>query len=285
MKKYVIFSVGILLSTLVLIACKKDPTTVTVPASNLTNVMYGNDVKQVMDVYLPENRSVDSTKVFVFIHGGGWVAGDKSDFNALYPYFKAELPDYAFISMSYRLCDTNANTNLFPTQENDVIAALDFIESKLTEWKVSDKVVLCGASAGGHLSLLHGYKNNNDHFVKAIVNYFGPTHMDSIYPYSQFTMSLLDEVLGGTPAEQPILYFNSSPANFVNANSIPTITFHGTNDIVVPIQQAYLLHQTLQNAGVVNEAKYYQGDGHGFSISNTLNSIERTRDFLEIVNP
>jgi len=285
MKKYLLVSLGVLLSCLVLIACHKEPTNVTVPASNLTNVMYGNDVKQVMDVYLPANRSVDSTKVFVFIHGGGWISGDKSDFNALYPYFKDKLPDYAFISISYRLCDTTNNTNLFPTQENDVNAAIDFIHSKLTEWKVSDKVVLCGASAGGHLSLLHGYKNNNDHFVKAIVNYFGPTNMDSIYPYSAFTTSLLDEVLGGSPLQQPTSYFNASPTNFVNATSVPTISFHGTNDIVVPVQQAYLLHQTLQTAGVINQAKYYQGDGHGFSILNTLNSIDRTKDFLELVNP
>jgi len=280
--KNIVFSFTIIF---LLLSCKKDPVNVTVPASNLTNVMYGNDVKQVMDIYLPANRSADSTKVFVFIHGGAWISGDKSDFNALYPYFKDKMPNYAYISMSYRLCDTASNTNLFPTQEMDVIAALDFIESKLTEWKVSDKVVVCGASAGGHLAMLQAYKHNNDHFVKAVVNYFGPSDLETLHPSSQFATDVLNGVINGTPAQEPAMYQNSSPINFINATTVPTLTFHGTADVIVPVQQSYTLHDVLVNAGVINEAKYYQGNGHGFTIPNTLNSIEKTRDFLNIVNP
>src|SRR5690606_10005967 len=108
-----LFTAGILLT---LFVCCKKPSENTVEATNLYDVSYGGNSAQKMDVYLPEGRSIETTKVFIYIHGGGWVQGDKSEFNGLLPYFQSKLSDYAFISVNYRLCDTTAMTNQFPTQ-------------------------------------------------------------------------------------------------------------------------------------------------------------------------
>ena len=40
------------------------------------NVPYGDDARQVLDVYAPETAK--DAPVLVFIHGGCWVGGDKS---------------------------------------------------------------------------------------------------------------------------------------------------------------------------------------------------------------
>jgi hypothetical protein len=71
------------ISFIIIIAgCKKKDTTDASVAlqTNFTNVAYGSDPAQVMDVYLPPNRSSAETKVIVLIHGGGWSDGDKADF-------------------------------------------------------------------------------------------------------------------------------------------------------------------------------------------------------------
>ena len=43
------------------------------------NKIYGKDdnAAQVMDIYLPANRSASTTKVILLLHGGAWALGDK----------------------------------------------------------------------------------------------------------------------------------------------------------------------------------------------------------------
>jgi acetyl esterase/lipase len=41
----------------------------------ILDLSYGKDTAQRMDVYLPANRSIDSTKSIILIHGGGWNSG------------------------------------------------------------------------------------------------------------------------------------------------------------------------------------------------------------------
>ncbi len=67
-----------------LVSCKKDDAVVStqVAASTMMDVSYGTDAAQKMDVYLPANRSVTTTKLMILIHGGSWVGGDKTDFLA-----------------------------------------------------------------------------------------------------------------------------------------------------------------------------------------------------------
>ncbi|MBK7289650.1 MAG: alpha/beta hydrolase fold domain-containing protein [Chitinophagaceae bacterium] len=72
--------------------------------------------------------------------------------------------------MNYRLGALPAN-NPFPTQELDIKTAVDFIYNNRADYLISDKYVLMGASAGGHLSLLHAYKYTNPVKIKAVVDF------------------------------------------------------------------------------------------------------------------
>ncbi len=152
-----------------------------VPAEILENVSYGADIKHRMDVYLPADRHPDSTKLIVLIHGGGWNGGDKSEFDRYINELQKRLPDYAFANVNYRLFNFNTGSNRFPAQENDIKAAMDFLKTKSSEYKISDQIVLLGASAGAHLALLQGYKNSDPEKVKAIVSFFGPSDLTELY--------------------------------------------------------------------------------------------------------
>src|SRR6187431_471921 len=132
-------------------SCKKDDDTEQDMSVTMLNVSYGTNAQQKMDVYLPANRSATTTKVIIMIHGGGWNTGDKADFNEYVDSLKKREPSYAIFNINYRLANT---PDLFPAQEQDVKAAIEFINSKRQEYLVSDKFALIGASAGAHLALL-----------------------------------------------------------------------------------------------------------------------------------
>src|SRR5690348_1751958 len=115
-----------LFSVVSLIACKKNDTAEpSLAAQNQANVAYGTDAAQKMDLYLPAGRSTDSTKLIILVHGGAWISGDKSDFALFLPIIQQRFPGYAVANINYRLATTAANH--FPTQENDMKAAVDFL--------------------------------------------------------------------------------------------------------------------------------------------------------------
>ena len=249
------------ISLLVIASCKKKENANA--AKTLLNVNYGADAKQAMDIYLPANRSTTATPVLILIHGGGWTDGDRSDLNAYVDTLKRRSPQYAIFNISYRLAANGQN--LFPSQEQDVKAAVEFIHSKREEYGVSDRFGLIGASAGAHLALLQAYKYTSPVKAKVVISFFGPTELVQMYnnPPNPLVPLLLASVTGGTPNSNPAIYQQSSPLNFVVNSSAPTLLLHGGNDIVVPYSQSTLLQNKLNSVGVSNQYVLYPGGGHG----------------------
>ena len=265
------------------VSCKKKD--ITPPQQNppqtIRNVSYGTDPQQKMDVYLPGDRSVDSTKVMVLIHGGGWNTGDKSDFDIFVDSMKIRDPSYAVFNINYRLA---LPPNLFPAQELDVKAAIEFIVNKSAEYNISNKIVLIGASAGAHLALLQAYKYPSPVKVKAVVDFFAPTELVSLYtnPLNPLVPALLQSVTGYTPSSNLTIYQQSSPVNFVTSQSPPTIILQGELDIVVSPSQSVLLKNELLAKGVPCEYISYPTEGHGWFGANLTDSFNRILAFLAV---
>lgn len=266
--------------SLFIISCKKndvvDPLS---QAQTILNVSYGSNNQQKMDVYLPANRSAATTKVMILIHGGGWNAGDKTDFNAYIDSLKRRIPTYAIFNINYRLANA---PDIFPAQENDVKAAVEFVYNKRSEYGISDKFVLLGASAGGHLALLQGYKHITTVKPKAIIDFFGPTDLVEFYnnPPTPLVPLLLLSVTGGNPATQATLYQQSSPVNFINPQSTPTLILQGGLDIVVPKNQSDRLVSRLNMSGVSHQYIVYPLEGHGWTGANLFDSFNKIQAFL-----
>jgi acetyl esterase/lipase len=246
------------------ISCKKESTSdpvIEVAAKTITNVAYGTDPAQSMDIYLPKGRTADSTKLIIMIHGGAWLSGDKSEFTGYIPKIQQLFPGYAIANMNYRLASLAGN--YFPSHENDVKSAVDFLLQKRTEYLFNDKIILFGASAGGHLATLQAYKYSIPK-IKAVVDFFGPADMVDLYnTTTDFQAKAgLQILMGGTPSTNPQLYFSSSPVNYVNAQSPPTIILHGDQDIIVNVNQSIALKNKLQTAGVPVQLEIYPGMGH-----------------------
>ena len=264
---------------LFILSCKKDEDEEQDLSVTMINVSYGANAQQKMDVYLPANRNTSSTKVMIMIHGGGWNTGDKSDFDQYVDSLKKREPDYAIFNINYRLANP---PDIFPAQEQDVKAAVEFIYNKRTEYGISDKFVLLGASAGAHLALLQGYKYTTPVKPKAIIDFFGPTDLVGMYnnPPNPLVQPLLNAVLGATPVTNNTIYTQSSPINFVSTQSPPTLILHGGTDFVVSPSQSGSLDTKLSASGVIYQYIFYPNEGHGWVGANLVDSFNKIEAFL-----
>jgi len=269
----------------VISSCQKenivDSGTTTAVEKTELNLTYGTDPAQKMDIYLPSGRTSSSTKVIILIHGGAWTQQDKTDFTPYVDTLKLRLPGFAIFNINYRLA-TGA-INFFPTQENDVKTAIGFIFSRTDEYRISQKFVLLGASAGAHLSMLQAYKYTNPVIIKAVVDFFGPADITDMYNNPASILAppaAIAAVVGATPASNPALYQQSSPINFVTTQSPPTIILQGGADVLVSPSQSVALHTKLQTMGVVNQYVFYPTENHGWVGADLTDSFDKIQAFL-----
>jgi acetyl esterase/lipase len=285
----------ILVFLAILFSCKKKDATIEpfpapapapeLPASTQNNVAYGTDPLQKFDLFLPANRSTLTTKVMIVIHGGGWSLGDKADMSTYVDILKTRLPDYAFFNINYRLTST-ANSVPFPAQELDVKALTEFIYNKRAEYKISDKFVLLGASAGAHLALLQAYKYASPK-IKAVVDIYGPTDMADMYNNPASTLApptSIAFIVTGSPFATPLLnagtYSISSPITYVSTQSAPTIIFHGAADSLVRLSQSTSLRNKLAQNNIVHQYVVYPNENHAYQGASLTDTFEKTIAFL-----
>ena len=118
------------------------------PAPTFENVSYGPYERNVLDLW--QAKSDKPTALIVFIHGGGFVNGDKTKIRGNKSIQKALDAGVSFASINYRF-RTSA-----PIQDilRDSARAIQFIRSKSKEWNIdSTRIAAYGGSAGAGTSL------------------------------------------------------------------------------------------------------------------------------------
>jgi acetyl esterase/lipase len=117
----------------------------------LTNVAYGAHERQVLDFYKAESRQ--PTPLLFFIHGGGWVTGDKSGVRVA-EYLAAGV---SVVSINYRYSWQAQLAGAKPPVEwplRDAARALQFVRSISAEWNINQqRIGASGGSAGACSSL------------------------------------------------------------------------------------------------------------------------------------
>jgi len=119
------------------------------------DVHYGPHERQVLDFY--QAAGDKPTPVIVYIHGGGFVAGDKRGNAGMIREILNSGISYAAIH--YRFVD--GDKTLFPVPQHDGARAVQFIRSKAKEWNVDPARIACfGGSAGAGISLWIGFHDD-----------------------------------------------------------------------------------------------------------------------------
>jgi len=213
-----------------------------------TDIEYGRvgETSLKLDLHRPQAAS---PPLVVYVHGGAWRAGSKSDV----PIAKLLDHGFAIASVDYRL-STQAR---FPAQVHDIKAAIRFLRAKAEVLHIdTERVAIVGSSAGGHLAALVGVTNDHkklegrvgDHLdqssaVQAIVSLFGASNLQSILGQStEFGLTVripaLKLLLGNVPDAVPDLARLASPVAHLDSKDPPLLLIHGDADPQMPPQQS-----------------------------------------------
>jgi acetyl esterase/lipase len=261
----------------------------------VSNVVYerANGWEGKLDIYAqrtPPNSPPGP--VVIFIHGGGWVQGTKegSALQGVLPYVAM---GYSVVNVEYRL----ANVSLAPAAIEDCRCALRWVVAHAKDYNFDpDRIVVSGASAGGHLALTTGMipasagmdrmcYTTSEPKVAAIVNFFGIADIPDMLegpnkkPFPE-SWPYTTQWLGNQPNRAEIAKA-SSPMTYVRAGVPPTISIHGDADPLVPYAHSVKLQDALQKAGVVHELVTVPGGGHGnFSPAEWQRAFAAIEKFL-----
>ena len=258
----------------------------------LPNITYhtANNRDNNVDLYLPRDAD-GSTPVLIYIHGGGWVGGSKeSRVLRLLPWMEM---GWAVVNVQYRLSDIS----LAPAAVEDCRCALRWVIQNAARYNFdTDRIVVSGDSAGGHLALTTGMlpesagldrqcAGNNissrgpEEPVAAIINWYGITDVGDLLEGPNM-QSYAVEWLGSIPNRFEVAE-RVSPLTYVRSGLPPILTIHGDADRLVPYQHGVLLHEELTKAGVSNQLHTVPGGGHGgFNRSETIEIFETIQEFL-----
>lgn len=121
------------------------------PAPDAAEVRYGAHERQVLDLWLPKPAGPDAPLV-VFIHGGGFVSGDKSIVLQMHGMLERLLAQgFAVASINYRYCGPGVP---LPEPMRDAARAVQFLRANAPRWGIDrQRVALCGGSAGAGIAL------------------------------------------------------------------------------------------------------------------------------------
>ena len=240
-------------------------------------VVYGDDPKQKMNIYLPPSGEGPFPVIF-FLHGGGWQSGSRND-TQVKPFLHGINRGYAVISCGYRLLPDVC----FPENLYDIKAALRFIAANGNEYRLDrKKIAIAGASAGAHLALMAAFTQGQPAFeggsvkdaptIRAVVDQFGPTdflnenvhYEESGYarmnPPSKPGHGIVDALLRADTSKNPALCAFVSPISNVHPDIPPVLILHGRFDPMVAYQQSVTLFEKINEVCGEGRAKLVLSD-------------------------
>jgi acetyl esterase/lipase len=192
--------------------------------------------------------------VLLQVPGGAWMVGSKRQ--QAYPLMShlAEL-GWVCVAINYRLSPRST----WPDHIVDVKRALAWVKEHIAEYGGDpDWVAITGGSAGGHLSSLAALTANDPAFqpgfesadtsVRAAVPFYGLYDFNgedsAIHPL--MAPMLGKYVFKRTRAEIADAFRVASPISYVSADAPPFFLLHGTNDSLIPVEQARAFSARLQ---------------------------------------
>ncbi|MBS7564625.1 alpha/beta hydrolase [Mucilaginibacter sp. Bleaf8] len=219
------------------------------------------DISLTLDYYVAAAKG--KRPCVVVIHGGSWSSGDSRQLPELNTYLAKA--GYQVASINYRLSPKWKS----PAPVQDVDAALTYLRNHADELQIDiSQFVLLGRSAGAQVALLAGYTLPHAG-IKAVVDFYGPADMVWGYsvPASKLVMDsrrVMANYLGGYYPQAPQNYAASSPIEFVNRQTVPTLIIHGGNDVLVAYEHSRRLDAKLQSNGIPHYWLQLHWATHGF---------------------
>lgn len=216
---------------------------------------------QKMDVYFPDSGG--PWPALVYVHGGSWMRGDKSE--ALMFASGLTAQGYLVVSINYSLYPPAR----FPAMIQDVKCAVRSLRAHAGEYNIdSNRIGAFGVSAGGHLVSLLGTSDQSAGWdvgeyldqssrVKAVIAMAPVTDLSRNFPNAD--IEAMRHVGFG---EDNIV--QASPITHVTSDDPPFLLIHGDRDEVVPYEQSQLMYDRLVQMNVPAQLVIVKNATHSF---------------------
>ncbi|WKV75681.1 alpha/beta hydrolase [Streptomyces sp. PCS3-D2] len=260
---------------------------------------------RLLDVQVPAGEG--PFPAVVWIHGGGWLDGDRRYPPPTVPaallHGTVLAAGLALVSIDYR----HSLEAPFPAQLHDVKAAIRYVRAFAGDLDIDpERIGVWGESAGGHLAALAGLVGPadgapradgpddvvalegtqgvgaGDTGVLAVVDWYGVSDLVALAAHPMPPMPSGVELpdpytalLGASPAERPDLARAASPVAYARASTPPPpfLLVHGTQDGLVPYSQSEALARALEGAGGAVTLQPVEGADHIFLGSPDIAAI------------
>ncbi|KAM7464396.1 hypothetical protein LguiA_032517 [Lonicera macranthoides] len=239
-------------------------------------IVYGDQPRNRLDLYLPQNNDGDGPKpVVAFVTGGAWIIGYKAWGSLLGQQLSDS--DVIVACIDYR----NFPQGTISDMVNDASQGISFVCNNIAEYGGDpNRIYLMGQSAGAHIAACtlieqaikeSGERESTSWSLSQIKAYFGLSggynllnlvdHFHSRGLYRSLFVSIME-------GEQSLRRFSPEvivqDPNMRNTVSLlpPVILFHGTADYSIPSDASKSFTETLQGLGVKAESILYEGKTH-----------------------
>ena len=237
--------------------------TAKIPYRTLTYIKYA-DTALTLDFY--PTQIIGRKPCVIVIHGGSWSTGDSGQLPELNSVMA--MNGYNVASINYRMAPKWET----PSPVEDVANAIKYLSAHADELHIdTNNFVLLGRSAGAQIALLAAYTLHQKN-IKAVIDFYGPADMVWGYsipsnPLIMDSRKVMSDYIGGPYAQVPQKYVESSPIEFVDKNSPPTLIIHGKNDVLVAYEHSRRLNAKLLKNGIKHYWLQLPWATHGFDFN------------------
>ena len=214
-----------------------------------------------LSVYRPRGTP-SHAPVLVYIHGGGWIAGDRSAHGADLRWFADQ--GWLTIGVDYAL--SSNQRHLWDLTQDQIGCALAWIaDNASTYGGDASRLSLSGDSAGGNLAINAAYmaatgklKSSCGGRLPAI------SAVSALYPVvdpagffnndapalAGTSREMAEAYTGGSPQQFPDRYAAISSGTYISPAAPPTLVIVGEADHLVPVEGTYRFTERVRSAGV-----------------------------------
>ena len=240
-----------------------------------SNLSYcdSNNPRQTLDLYVPQHALRHPMDLVIFIHGGGWKAGDKS--GQIMTYYSEELlkNGIAVASLNYRLYPEVT----YPKPNEDISCAIQYLSDNAPQYDIAEKGwTIFGDSAGAQLGAYAMSDPSVNAPLKTFIGFYGPYDLrEQVTRIPKRDNDAWNYTNKGTSAR------DASPFLRPVKTDATYILYHGEKDRIVYISQSQKFAQKLLSQNIDTSFTQVKNANHYFSQRTTPSATAIKKQVME----
>ena len=322
MKKLITLLTLTFISTLIFSQCNGRYQTEIFSSVNRTTVNYSDvytDNEHIMDVYSADGDTEVNRPVIIYMHGGSFIGGDKSESDCIDFCENFAKKGYITASANYRLANNAQNFALFQEEQYttvlkvvaDIKAAIRYFRKSIVNgnpYGIDGSAIFIGGYSAGAVAAIHSAYIDSISDLPTSITYLDILTGQTV----DFNPQVLINTIGGNLEGDAGNYGFSSEVsgvvsfaggindiNWIDSNDEPIVSCQGDADqtvnyncgpglnlpTVFTLCGTAEIHPKTNNEGVINDYLVFSGEGHEWcSAGNSnplfLQALDFTTDFL-----